>query len=119
MMDVPLTVTALMRYGTSVFGDKEVVTCTAEGTRRQPYAAPGERGAGLGNGPGRPGAAGVLVRGSAGRGVILVRVARAGREVRGGNVLHQRHDRPAQGRRLQPPVHVPALDGCVPGSHVR
>ena len=49
MMDVPLTVTALMRYGTSVFGDKEVVTCTAEGTRRQTYAATGERAARLAN----------------------------------------------------------------------
>src|ERR1017187_249250 len=49
MMEVPLTVTALMRYGTSVFGDKEVVTCTAEGTRRQTYAATGERAARLAN----------------------------------------------------------------------
>jgi fatty-acyl-CoA synthase len=49
MMDVPLTVTALMRYGTSVFGDREVVTCTAEGTRRQSYAVTGERAARLAN----------------------------------------------------------------------
>src|ERR1700681_2894779 len=49
MMDVPLTVTALMRYGTSVFGDKEVVTAVAEGTRRQTYAATGERAARLAN----------------------------------------------------------------------
>ena len=26
MMDVPLTVTALMRYGTTVYGDSQVVT---------------------------------------------------------------------------------------------
>jgi fatty-acyl-CoA synthase len=49
MMDVPLTVTALMRYGTSVFGDREVVTCTTEGTRRQSYAVTGERAARLAN----------------------------------------------------------------------
>src|SRR5260370_41109208 len=49
MMDVPLTVTALMRYGTSVFGDRDVVTCTAEGTRRQSYAVTGERAARLAN----------------------------------------------------------------------
>ena len=34
MMDVPLTVTALMRYGTTAYGDREVVTCTGDGTRR-------------------------------------------------------------------------------------
>ena len=27
-MDVPLTVSALMRYGTSAYADREVVTCT-------------------------------------------------------------------------------------------
>ncbi len=26
MMDIPLTVTSIMRYGTTVFGDKEVIT---------------------------------------------------------------------------------------------
>ena len=30
MMDFPLTVTAIMRYGTTVFGDKEVVTCAGD-----------------------------------------------------------------------------------------
>src|ERR1700731_1857609 len=49
MMDVPLTVTALMRYGTSVYGDKEVVTAAEDGTRRQTYAATGERAARLAN----------------------------------------------------------------------
>ena len=47
MMDVPLTVTSLMRYGTSVYGDREVVTCTEDGTRRQSYAATGARAARL------------------------------------------------------------------------
>ncbi len=49
MMDVPLTVTALMRYGTSVYGDKEVVTAEEGGTRRQTYATTGERAARLAN----------------------------------------------------------------------
>jgi fatty-acyl-CoA synthase len=49
MMDVPLTITALMRYGTSVFGDSEVVTCTGDGTRRQSYAVTGARAARLAN----------------------------------------------------------------------
>src|SRR5260221_744642 len=43
MMDVPLTVTALMRYGTSAFADREVVTCTSAGTRRQSYGVTGAR----------------------------------------------------------------------------
>jgi len=47
MMDVPLTVTALMRYGTSVYGDSEVVTATADGVRRQSYAQTGARAARL------------------------------------------------------------------------
>jgi fatty-acyl-CoA synthase len=42
-MDVPLTVTSLMRYGTHAYGDREVVTCTEDGTRRQTYAATGAR----------------------------------------------------------------------------
>ncbi|MEP7026200.1 MAG: AMP-binding protein, partial [Actinomycetota bacterium] len=49
MMDVQLTVTALMRYGTSAYGDREVVTCTGEGTRRQTYAQTGLRAARLAN----------------------------------------------------------------------
>jgi len=49
MMDVPLTVTALMRYGTSVFGEREVVTCTGDGTRRRSYAETGRRAARLAN----------------------------------------------------------------------
>ncbi|MGD0686779.1 MAG: AMP-binding protein, partial [Streptosporangiaceae bacterium] len=49
MMDVQLTVTALMRYGTSAYGDREVVTCTPDGTRRQSYALTGARSARLAN----------------------------------------------------------------------
>ena len=33
MMDVPLTVTALMRYGTSAFADREVRTWTGDSAR--------------------------------------------------------------------------------------
>jgi fatty-acyl-CoA synthase len=47
MMDVPLTVTALMRYGTSSFADREVVTWTGDGSRRQSYGRTGARGARL------------------------------------------------------------------------
>jgi fatty-acyl-CoA synthase len=49
MMDVPLTVTALMRYGTSAYADREVVTCTTAGTRRQTYGVTGVRAARLAN----------------------------------------------------------------------
>ena len=50
MMDFPLTVTSIMRYGTTVFGDKEVVTCAGdEPARRRSYAAVGERAARLAN----------------------------------------------------------------------
>ena len=38
MMDVPLTVTRIMQYGTSAFGDREVVTYGQDGNRRQSYA---------------------------------------------------------------------------------
>jgi fatty-acyl-CoA synthase len=47
MMDVPLTVGSLMRYGTSVFGEREVVTATEDGTRRRTYAEVGRRAAQL------------------------------------------------------------------------
>jgi len=47
MMDVPLTVTALMRYGTTVYGDSEVATYTGDGVRRQSYAQTGARAARL------------------------------------------------------------------------
>jgi fatty-acyl-CoA synthase len=47
MMDVPLTVTALMRYGTSIFAGREVVTWTGDGARRQSYGQTGARAAKL------------------------------------------------------------------------
>src|SRR5450755_575096 len=49
MMDVPLTVTSIMRYGTTTFRDKEVVTNTGEGVRRQTYAEVARRAARLAN----------------------------------------------------------------------
>ncbi len=50
MMDFPLTVAAIMRYGTTVFGDKEVVTCAGdEPPRRRSYADVGIRSARLAN----------------------------------------------------------------------
>ena len=49
MMDVPLTIASIMRYGTSVFGDREVVTCTEDGVRRRTYAEAGRRAARLAN----------------------------------------------------------------------
>src|SRR5271170_4171596 len=50
MMDFQLTVSGIMRYGTTVFGDKEVVTCAGdEPSRRRTYAAVGERTARLAN----------------------------------------------------------------------
>ena len=50
MMDFPLTITTIMRYGTTVFGDKEVVTCAGEDApRRRSYADVGERSARLAN----------------------------------------------------------------------
>src|SRR5579862_2971835 len=47
MMEVPLTIASIMRYGTSVFGDREVVTWTGDGTRRRTYAESGRRAAQL------------------------------------------------------------------------
>ena len=49
MMDMQLTVTALMRYGISAYGDREVVTCTQDGSRRQTYTQTGARAARLAN----------------------------------------------------------------------
>jgi fatty-acyl-CoA synthase len=49
MMDVPLTVTAIMRHGTTAYASSEVVTLTAEGSRRQTYGATGARAAKLAN----------------------------------------------------------------------
>ncbi len=51
MMDFPLTIAVIMRYGTTLFGDKEVVTCAGdEPARRRSYAEVGERSARLANG---------------------------------------------------------------------
>ena len=47
MMDTPLTIASIMRYGTSIFGNREVVTCTEDGTRRRTYAEAGRRAARL------------------------------------------------------------------------
>jgi len=47
MMDVPLTVTRIMQYGCSVYGDREVVTYGADGLRRQTYAETGANAARL------------------------------------------------------------------------
>ena len=49
MMDVPLTVTRMMRYGTTVYGEREVVTYAPGGSRRQTYAETGVRVAKLAN----------------------------------------------------------------------
>ncbi|MGH3751990.1 MAG: long-chain fatty acid--CoA ligase [Pseudonocardiaceae bacterium] len=47
MMDVPLTVGMIMRHGTTVHGDSEVVTWTGDGARRASYAEMGRRAAQL------------------------------------------------------------------------
>ena len=49
MMDAPLTITGIMRYGTTAFGGREVVTWTGDGARRQTYAQTGARAARLAN----------------------------------------------------------------------
>ena len=50
MMDYPLTIATIMRYGTTAFGDKEVVTSLGdEPARRRSYADVGERSARLAN----------------------------------------------------------------------
>src|SRR5580693_4414580 len=48
-MNIPLTIASIMRYGTSVFGNREVVTCTEDGVRRRTYAEAGRRAARLAN----------------------------------------------------------------------
>jgi fatty-acyl-CoA synthase len=49
MMDVPLTVTRIMQYGSTMYGDREVVTYGPDGLRRQTYAETGARAAKLAN----------------------------------------------------------------------
>ena len=67
-----------------------------------------------------PGTRGALLRGRCSpRQPDIVRLARAGRAVGRGDVLHQRHHRPPQGRGLQPPLVVPALDGRLHGQQLR
>jgi fatty-acyl-CoA synthase len=47
MMDTPLTVGMIMRHGTTVHGDSEVVTWTGDGPRRTSYAEVGRHAAQL------------------------------------------------------------------------
>jgi len=47
MDDIPLTVTGIMRHGTTVYGEHEVVTATADGVRRRSYTQIGDRAAQL------------------------------------------------------------------------
>ena len=47
MQDVPLSVSTIVRYGTTVHGGSEVVTFTGEGVRRTSYAEVGRRTAQL------------------------------------------------------------------------
>jgi fatty-acyl-CoA synthase len=49
MMDIPLTVTAIMRHGTTAYADSEVVTLTTTSSRRQTYGQTGARVAKLAN----------------------------------------------------------------------
>src|SRR5215813_3033232 len=49
MMDLPLTVTAILRYGNGLYGGREVVTCTEDAARRQTYAGTATRAARLAN----------------------------------------------------------------------
>lgn len=50
MRDVPLTITSILRHGTTRHGDSEVVTATESGLRRIGYARLGARAAKLANG---------------------------------------------------------------------
>ncbi|MEO7069657.1 MAG: fatty acid--CoA ligase [Nostocoides sp.] len=49
MQDIPLTIAMVMRHGTTVHGDSEVVTATADGVRSRSYAELGLRAAQLAN----------------------------------------------------------------------
>ncbi len=49
MQDIPLTIGMVMRHGTTVHGDSEVVTATADGVRSRSYAELGQRAAQLAN----------------------------------------------------------------------
>jgi fatty-acyl-CoA synthase len=50
MQDFPLTITAILRHGTSWHADKKVITATADGYREAGYGAVGERVAQLAHG---------------------------------------------------------------------
>ncbi|MGI9157525.1 MAG: AMP-binding protein, partial [Marmoricola sp.] len=50
MQDAQLTIGSLMKHGTEVHPDSEVVTATADGSRRSSYADVGTRAARLANG---------------------------------------------------------------------
>ena len=50
MQDVPLTITRIMRYGTTMCGDAEVVTWLGDSARRASYAEVGDRVGRLANG---------------------------------------------------------------------
>ena len=50
MQDFPLTIGSLMKHGTTVHADSEVVTATTDGTRSQTYAELGKRAAQLAHG---------------------------------------------------------------------
>jgi fatty-acyl-CoA synthase len=47
MMDAPLTITSILRYGTTAYGDREVVSAVPGGVRRRTYREIGVRAAAL------------------------------------------------------------------------
>ncbi|MGC5248821.1 long-chain fatty acid--CoA ligase [Gordonia sp. DT219] len=47
MQDVPLSIAQILRHGSTVYGDAEVVTWTGDGSRRRTYAEVGRRCAAL------------------------------------------------------------------------
>ena len=49
MQEFPLTIGGILRHGSEVHGDGEVVTATADGSRRESYAEVGRRAARLAN----------------------------------------------------------------------
>ncbi len=50
MQEVPLTITSILKHGTTVHHDSEVVTATPDGTRSMTYGELGKRAAQLANG---------------------------------------------------------------------
>ncbi len=50
MQDFPLTIGSILRHGTQIHGDSEVVTATPDGSRRTSYAEVGRQAARLANG---------------------------------------------------------------------